>query len=367
MLEVAAVLKTVDGIEPISVETMGRLTEGWLPKAAAAGITTIYDAGVPPIGTDQGALIELYTRFEKQNQLPFRVIASYMVKGPPVDRAVAEASALRKRISTELVQVRMLKIVGDGTPEGYTALLLEPYSDKPDTRGQSPFSPDDMLKMISEAEAAGIDVHVHACGEGMTRMALDAFEAAIKAAPDRDRRHSIAHLVLVADEDVPRFAKLGVNAQFSANWMSADPDTVDILLDRYGPERQKKIYRPRSVLKSGGRISFGTDWPAAGYFATYEPLDSIQIAVTRQLIGQLDAPVLEPESERLDLGQALHASTMGAAHQLRLEKDVGSIEAGKFADLVILEKDLFTVDPHEIASVAVDMTMMNGRVTYEKK
>jgi predicted amidohydrolase YtcJ len=228
------------------------------------------------------------------------------------------------------------------------------------------FSREQWMKMIHDAEAAGIDVHVHACGEGTTRLALDAFEAAIAARPGYDRRHSIAHLVLVDDADIPRFAKLGVNAQFSANWMSADPDTVDILLERYGAERQRKIYRPRSILNAGGTISFGTDWPAAGYFATYKPLDSIQIAVTRQLIGVPDARVLDPVDERLDLAQAIHANTMGAAYQLRLEQQIGSIEVGKRADLVVLEKDLFAVDPHDIAKVRVDMTMMNGRFTHRR-
>lgn len=364
VLEVAAVLSTVNGIEPISVNAMRTLVEGWLPKAAAAGITSIYDAGVPPIGDDQGALIEIYTHLERENRLPFRVVASYMVKGPPVEDAGRAVAALRRRINTDLVQARMLKIVGDGTPEGYTALLLEPYADKPDTRGQSPFSLEQMTRMIMDAEAEGIDVHVHACGEGMTRLALDAFEAAAAARPGHDRRHSIAHLVLVDDADMPRFAKLGVHAQFSANWMSADPDTVDILRERYGAERQSRIYRPRSMLDAGGAISFGTDWPAAGYFATYKPLDSIQVAVTRQLIANPDAPVLEPRDQRLDVAQAVHANTMGAARQIRMEDKVGSIEAGKLADLVVLEKNIFAVGPHEIAKTRVDMTMMNGRFTH---
>jgi len=364
ILEVAAVLATVNAIEPISVEAMGQLLEGWLPKAAAAGITSVYDAGVPPVGDDQGAIIEFYTKLEAQDRLPFRVVASYTMKGPPIEDAVPGMLDLRRRINTELVQARVLKIIGDGTPEGYTALLLEPYADKADTLGQSPFSPEQWKRMITAADAAGIDIHVHACGEGTTRLALDAFEAAITANPERDRRHTIAHLVLVDDADLPRFAELGVNAQFSANWMSADPDTVDILLERYGPERQQKIYRPRSILNAGGTISFGTDWPAAGYFATYKPLDSIQIAVTRQLIGHPDAPVLEPASERLDMEQAVHANTMGAAHQLGLENQIGSIEPGKVADLVVLEKDIFKVDKHDIAKVKIEMTMMNGRFTH---
>jgi predicted amidohydrolase YtcJ len=364
ILEVAAVLATVNEIDPISVDAMARLLDLWLPKAAAAGITSIFDAGVPPIGGDPGALLAIYTDLEKQGRLPFRVVACHMVKGLPVDDAVSQAVALRSRLNTELVRAGVLKIVGDGTAGGYTALLLEPYADKPDTLGQSPFSPEAWTRMILDAEAAGIDVHAHACGEGTTRLALDAMAAAVRANPDHDRRHTIAHLVLVEDSDIPRFAELGVNAQFSANWMSADPDSIDILIERYGPERQKRIYRPRSILETGGRVSFGTDWPAAGYFSTYKPLDAIQVAMTRQLIGKPDAPVLEPARERLDLAQAIHANTMGAAYHLRMERLVGSIELGKRADLIVLERNLFDVDPHEIAGVAVEMTMMDGRFQH---
>ncbi|WP_324617361.1 amidohydrolase [Microvirga alba] len=364
ILEVPAVLATVNAIEPISISAMGRYLEGWLPLAAAAGITSVYDAGVPPIGDDEGALIELYTALEQQGRLPFRVVASSMMKGPPVDKAAQNAVALRKRIDTELVQARVMKIVADGTAEGYTALLLEPYADRPDTIGQSPFSQEQLTQMVMDAEAVGIDVHIHACGEGTTRMALNAIEAAIAAKPDYNRRHTIAHLVLVDDADMPRFAKIGLTSQYSGNWMCADPSSVETLIERIGVERQSKIYRVRSTLESGARVSFGTDWPGAGYFATYKPLDAIQIAVTRQSIGKPDAPVLGPAAEKLDVEQAIHANTMGAAYQLRLENQVGSIEAGKLADLIVLEKNILSVDVHSIASVHVDMTMMNGRFTH---
>jgi len=365
VMELPSILATVNAIDPITVSSMGRFLQDWLPKAAAAGITTVLDAGVPPVGDDQTALIQIYTDLEKNNRLPFRVVASYAVKGPPIENVVREVHRLSQRINTELVQARMLKIFADGTQGGYTAVLLEPYTDKPDTLGESPFSQDEMARMIMEAEAVGIDVHVHACGEGAIRMTLNAFEAALKANPSYNRRHSIAHLVLIDDQDIPRFGKLGVTAQFSANWMSADPDTVDTLTERYGPERQKLVYRPRSVLKAGGTVSFGADWPAAGYFATYKPLDAIQVAVTRQLIGNPDAPILEPVNERMEVEEAIHANTLGSAYQLRMEDEIGSIETGKLADLIVLDKNILSVDKYDIAKTHIDMTMMNGRFTHK--
>ncbi|KUI25950.1 twin-arginine translocation pathway signal protein [Mycobacterium sp. IS-1496] len=365
ILEVNAVLGLVDAVEPISTDTMGRLMEDWLPKASAAGITSVFDAGVPPIGGDQAALIGLYTEVEKRGDLPFRVVASYSVKAPPVDTAVGDLTDIRGRVATDLVQVNIVKIIGDGTQEGYTAWLIEPYADRPDSTGGSPFSEDQWHQLIGEVDAAGFDVHVHACGERTARTALDAIERAVAANPPRDRRHAIAHLVFVEDDDNPRFGALGVTAQFSANWMSADPDTLQNLAERYGPERQRRIYRPQAVLKSGGRISLGTDWPAAGYFSTYKPLDSIQVGVTRQLIGESDAPVLEPDDQRLSVAEAVHANTLGAAHQLRLEDKVGSLEIGKRADLIVLDRNIFDVDPHDIHRATVTMTMMDGQIRHE--
>jgi len=364
ILEVVAILQVVNAVDPISRDAMQDLLENWLAKASAAGITTVYDAGVPPIGEDQGAILSIYTDLEEQKRLPFRVVASFLVNGPPVRDATASVQDLTRRIDTELVQARFLKVIGDGTQEGYTAWLLEPYADRPNSIGASPFSEAEWKSMILDADRAGIDVHVHACGERTARVALDAFEAAIAANPPRDRRHNIAHNVLTDDADLQRFGKLGVIAQFSANWMTADADTVEILTERYGPSRQSRIYRPKSILRAGGRVSFGTDWPAAGYFSTYKPLDSIQIAMTRQEIGKPDAPVLAPAEERFDLAEALYASTMAGAYQLRLEDKIGSIEQGKRADLIVLAKNLFDVSPDDIASTPVDMTMMNGRFTH---
>lgn len=364
VLEVDAVLGLVNAIEPISTDSMEQLLRAWLPKASEAGITSVFDAGVPPIGGDQGALIELYTNVESRGELPFRVVASYSVKSPPVDDAVAELTGIRDRISSDLVQVNVVKIIGDGTQEGYTAWLLEPYADKPDSIGGSPFTDDQWRQLVREVDAAGFDVHIHACGERTARTALDSIEAAAKVNPARERRHTVAHLVYLEEPDSRRFGDLGVIAEFSANWFSADPDTVINLAARYGAPRKDNLYRVQDVLSSGGRVSLGTDWPAAGYFSTYKPLDSIQIGVTRQLIGDPAAEVLSPADQKLTVEQAVHANTLGAAYQLRLDGLVGSVEAGKRADLIVVDRNIFEIDPHDIHSAAVTLTMMEGEIRH---
>ncbi|TFV60754.1 amidohydrolase [Mycobacterium sp. PS03-16] len=365
ILEVNAVLGIVNAVEPISPENMGTLMEAWAPKASAAGITSVFDAGVPPIGDDQAALLRLYTDAEARGVLPFRVVASYSVRSTPIDGAVANFEAIRREVSGELVSVDVVKIIGDGTQGGYTAWLIAPYADKPDSTGGSPFTEEQWHTLVGAVDAAGYDVHIHACGERTARVGLDAIERAMAANPPRDRRHAVAHLVFVEDSDNPRFGQLGVTAQFSANWMSADPDTLQNMAARYGAPRKDLMYRPQAVLKSGGRISLGTDWPAAGYFSTYKPLDSVQIGVTRRLVGERDAPVLAPADERLSVAEAVHANTLGAAYQIRMDDRVGSVEVGKLADLIVLDHNIFEIDPHDIHAAQVTMTMMNGEFRHE--
>ncbi|MBB2992504.1 hypothetical protein FHR72_004005 [Mycolicibacterium iranicum] len=365
VLEVNAVLGLVDAVEPISPETMGTLVEGWLPKASAAGITSVFDAGVPPIGDDQAAILRLYTDAERRNLLPFRVVASYSVRTTPIEGTVEKFTAVRDEVAGDLVSVGVVKIIGDGTQGGYTAWLIEPYADKPSSTGASPFSEEQWHRLVGDVDAAGFDVHIHACGERTARVGLDAVERAIATNPPRDRRHAIAHLVYVEDSDAPRFAELGVTAQFSANWMSADPDTLENMAARYGAPRKDLMYRPQDVLRSGGRISLGTDWPAAGYFSTYKPLDSIQIGVTRQLVGDPAAAVLAPADQVLTVAEAVHANTLGAAYQIRLDDRVGSVETGKLADLIVLDRNIFEIDPHDIHAATVTMTMMNGRIRHQ--
>ena len=365
ILEVNAVLGLVNAVEPISPDSMGTLVEGWLPKASAAGITSLFDAGVPPIGDDQAAILRLYTDLEQRGALPFRVVASYSVRTTPIEGTVENFKQVRDEVSGELVSVDVVKIIGDGTQGGYTAWLVEPYADKPDSTGGSPFTEEQWHKLVGDVDAAGFDVHIHACGERTARTGLDSIERAIAANPPRDRRHTVAHLVFVEDSDNPRFAELGVVAQFSANWMSADPDTIQNMGARYGSPRKEQMYRVQSVLRTGGRVSLGTDWPAAGYFSTYKPLDSIQSGVTRQLIGEPNAAVLEPLDQKMTVEEAVHANTLGAAYQIRMDDKVGSLEVGKLADMIVLDQNIFDIDPLDIHKSKVTMTMMNGQVRQE--
>jgi predicted amidohydrolase YtcJ len=164
-----------------------------------------------------------------------------------------------------------------------------------------------------------------------------------------------------------RFARLGVIAQFSTQWAVPDQHWRKISQVRLGPARSNEQYRFGSIQRAGGVLSLGADWPAAGYHSTYRPLDAIEVATTRRELDKPEGPQLPPVDEVITLDAALKANTMGAAYQLRMDRDVGSIETGKLADLVVLERNLFDVASHDIHKTKVLMTVMNGKVTHEER
>lgn len=361
LIEVPAIFRVVNEVEPFSAEYVAESLAEWLPKASQAGITTVFDAGMQVVPEMEGFAI--YTRLERAGRLPFRVIGSYYHNNPAVD-PVPVVKALHREFNSELVQARVLKLNIDGGDSQRTAAFIAPYADAPEMSGDTLLPPDLFADIIRRADREGIDIHIHSYGDRATRLSLDAFEAAMKANPPRDRRNALAHLFVVAPQDIPRFASLGVVGQFSAQWAVPDPSQA-IARERLGLPRSDQLYPWGSILRQGGVLSLGSDWPAAGYYSTYRPLELIEVATTRREIDKPHGPQLAPADETITLDAALRAATMGPAHQLRVDGDVGSIEVGKFADLIVLEKNLFEVAPHEIHQTKVLMTTMNGKVTHE--
>jgi predicted amidohydrolase YtcJ len=362
LVEVPVEIEVLNAVAPFQASFIAHALEEWLPMAAAAGVTTVFDAGVQIMPEEDA--FELYTGLERQGKLPFRVIGCTYHNNPAID-PVPVIQDLRRRFNSELVQASVLKLNIDGGDAQHTAALLKPYNDKPNTSGDT-LLPGDLFKdIVRRADREGINIHVHSFGDRATRLSLDAIEAAITANPPRDRRHTLAHLVLVDSDDLPRFAKLGVVAQFSAQWAVPDDYWLKTMNARIGAMRAKQAYRMGSILRHGGTISLGTDWPAAAHFSTFRPLDAIEIAVTRQELNKPRQTALAPADERVSLTEALRANTLGAAYQLGLEHRVGSIEVGKLADLVVLEKNLFEVPPDQIHTIKVIMTIMDGKVRHQ--
>jgi predicted amidohydrolase YtcJ len=365
LVEVPAMMEVLVKLQPQTKERVAKEFEKMLPQFPAAGIASIFDAGMLGVGEENG--FQIYLDLEKREKLPMRVVGSFYHNKPDID-PLPILKKLKKAYYTDLVKANVLKINVDGGDAQYTGAFLQPYADKPETSGEPIFTSEQLNKLVVAADAAGFDCHFHAYGDRAVRMALDAVEAASKTNPKRDRRHTLGHVQYLQDDDVSRFAELNAIAQMSVQWAMPDATIVGVSGVRVGKEiLYSEFSRPRSIIDAGGKVAFGTDWPAAGHYSTYKPLEAIEVAMTRKMlkdqIGVLD--VLPPLDERLTLEQSLKSSTIIPAYQLHLDDKVGSIEVGKLADLVILEKNLFDVKPDQISQVKVLMTMMNGKVTYE--
>ena len=158
----------------------------------------------------------IYDRLEREGRLPFRVVGSYYHNNPAID-PVPLIQALHRGFNSELVKASVLKLNIDGGDSQRTAAFFAPYADAPETRGETLLPPDLFADIIRRADREGINIHIHSYGDRATHLSLDAFEAAIKANPPRDRRNTLAHLFVVTPDDIPRFAKLGVVAQLRSS------------------------------------------------------------------------------------------------------------------------------------------------------
>ncbi|HEX2463946.1 MAG TPA: amidohydrolase, partial [Thermoanaerobaculia bacterium] len=352
-----------------------------LRSAASFGITAMIDPGV-----DQDNF-ETYVAADTAGELTARVLACARPLGvragvhgsTTAESAASESEAdpevggalgrrgldavarLRKRASgaSERLDVGCLKIFVDGVLEGETAALLEPYLERGDHRGILNVEPRALEAAVTQWDAERIQVHFHAIGDRAVRVALDAIEAARRANGARDARHHLAHLQLVGPADVPRFGALDATATFQALWAYPDTYIENVNLAQVGPERVARMYPIGGIHRAGGRIAAGSDWPVT----SMNPLLAIEVALTRQDPAGGDADTLNA-SERVDLDTMLAAFTAQGAWLMRQEKSGGSIEVGRHADLVVLDRDLFAIPPSEIGEVRVERTIFAGKTVF---
>jgi predicted amidohydrolase YtcJ len=270
--------------------------------------------------------------------------------------------ARRERGPVGRFQPTAVKMMLDGVCETFTAAMLSPYLDghghSTSNLGLDFIDPALLPSYVTGLDAAGFQVHIHALGDRGVRNALDAFEAAAVANGPSDLRHQIAHLQVVHPDDVPRFGALGVTANSQALWACAEPQMTKLTIPYLGSERAEWQYPFGSILRHGGRVALGSDWPVS----SPDPLEIMHVAVTRT--EPYSGPSADPflPSERLTLEQALYAYTMGSAHANHHDDVTGSIDVGKYADMVILDRDLFSVDALTDASVV--MTLVEGQPVY---
>jgi predicted amidohydrolase YtcJ len=238
--------------------------------------------------------------------------------------------------------------------------MLAPYSDDPRLSGSLLWDPATYRSIVADLDKRGIQIFTHAIGDRAIRVTLDAYENAAQQNGTKDRRHRIEHIEDASAEDIPRFGKLGVIASFQPLHAYPDDDTLLVWLRNVGPERGQRGWAWRSVQTDGGTLAFGSDWP----IVTLNPWEGIQNAVTRQTIEGNPPEGFVPK-ERISLADAIRGYTVGAALAGHREQREGSLEKGKLADLIVIDRNLFEIEPTAIGKTEVLLTMVGGRVVYE--
>jgi predicted amidohydrolase YtcJ len=317
------------------------------------GITAIQDAQVYEED------LKAYRALERRGALSLHVVAALWWEHTEGLEQIARFERLRRQYRSALVDPGTVKIMQDGVMENYTAVLLQPYHMPGEVRGIPMVEPRLLREAVTRLDAAGFQVHFHTIGDGAVREALDAIAAARAHNGDLGHRHHLAHLELIDEADVPRFRELGAAANFQPLWAQADEYMTQLTIPFLGPERSARLYPIGSVYRSGAVVAFGSDWSVS----SANPLEELQVAITRTDPAGGTAEPFLPQ-ERLALPEALAAFTINAAWVNRLEKETGSIEVGKRADLVVLDRNLFAIPVTEIAHTRALVTLFGGRVVH---
>lgn len=284
---------------------------------------------------------------------------------------VADLVERRANLATLGLDAGTVKMMLDGVVENHTAALLEPYLDGTSHGGCHPehgsghlfFEPELVEAALGLLAPEGFQVHFHAIGDRAVRLALDAVEHAGDGRPDL--RHHVAHIQLVHPDDVGRFSRLGVAANAQPFWACAEPQMTELTIPFLGEERSSWQYPFASIARSGAVLAGGSDWPVS----TANPLEEIAVAVDRVLPERArdGAPAAEPflPGERLDLARSLGAFTAGSAYVNHMERETGTIEPGKMADLVVLAQDPFSIPIDHLPDARVCLTVVGGEIAFD--
>jgi predicted amidohydrolase YtcJ len=303
-----------------------------------------------------GSDVAVYQELLDRGELKTRV---YAVAPLGAWKRLADVG-VRARFGSDMLRIGGLKAFSDGSLGSTTALFFEPYNDAPETSGLGSGLPEgEMLKRVEAADAAGLQVMIHAIGERANDQVLSVYEGVARAGGERDRRFRVEHAQHLRREEIQEFARQKVVASMQPYHAIDDGRWAE---KRIGPERIKGTYAFRSLLDAGAVLAFGSDWTVA----PLDPLLGVYAAVTRRTLDGKNPTGWVPE-QKITVEEAVRAYTFGSAYAEFAEKVKGAIAPGMLADLVVLDRDIFKIDPVDIEKTRVTMTIVDGRIVYEKK
>lgn len=342
--------------EPTAEERLAAIRRG-LKEAARLGVVRVHGLG------GEFEDLALFERLRQEGALSVRMTVAMWVDAPgPTDKDWKAYDEARAKFHDEWLAVDGIKLMLDGVIDSGTGAMLDPYEGQKENKGKLFWAPEDYKRAVAAFNAKGMQVSTHSIGDAAIRLSLDAYEEGQKAAGSADVRNKIEHAEDIAATDIARFGRLGVIGSFQPLHANPDPAWIGGWIKNAGPEREQRAFAWKAVLDGGGRLAFGSDWPVV----TLSPWPGIQVAVTRQDFDGRPAGGWLPQ-HRVSLADAVHAYTLGGAFAMHREKDEGSIEAGKLADLIVVSQDIFDIDPRRIAETKVLLTMVGGRIVHDAR
>jgi len=320
----------------------------------AAGVTCSMDAWV------EDGMTEIYVEAAKSGQLKIDMNLTFLAQ-PEKWRSRIDYFGQMGELVNALpndsgLTAKSVKFICDGALSAGTAAILAPYLDDPTSKGLLIWSNAEIIEAATTFDKEHLQLHIHAIGDAAVRQALDAIEAVIASNPNWDRRPVITHAQLIDPVDLPRFAALGVIANFQPLWTYLDPMNKELILPRIGEARNNQQYQLRKVIDTGAQISFGSDWP----ITDFTPLVALAVPVHRQ------SPDKQPPQgwsieQAITIEEAMHFYTAAVAYQLFREADYGTLEVGKVADFIVLDRNPMQIDPHEVRNIKVLATYRKGQ------
>jgi hypothetical protein len=318
-------------------------------ECARLGLTMVHDAGINP------EELTAYRTLLARGTFPIRINAMAYATSSLLDTVLARGPEAGDRLI-----LRSIKVVSDGALGSRGALLTDFYSDDPGNRGLSTFPLDRLAEIGAQALAKGLQVRVHAIGDSANHGTVDAFERAFNGQPHPEARWAVEHAQIVQPRDVPRFARLGIVASMQPTHATSDGPWAE---QRLGPERVKWGYRWRDFLAAGVPVASGSDFPVE----LPNPMLGLYAAITRRdLDGKLPAGGWFPD-QKLTPEEALTSFTLTGAWLAFRENDLGSLEVGKQADFIVVDRDVIAGPADQIPKAKVLRTVVGGKTEFEAK
>jgi predicted amidohydrolase YtcJ len=323
-----------------------------LVAAAHNGITTVIDP--------QSYLEDLptYVKLEKNGDMPVRLQIALFHRRGTTQETLAKFAEARAQYNDDHFRVAAVKLYIDDVIEPHTAAMLEPYADRPDTKGDLDYPPDEFKGVVARIDRMKFQIFIHSIGDRGIRTALDAIEYAERQNGPRDRRDELVHIECLNAQDIPRFKQLGVIACMQPRHCA--PDITGQWAKAVGPQRWKYAWAFRSLRDAGATLAFASDWNVA----EMEPLIGIYTALTRKGLDGKPEGGWVPD-QTIDLETAIRGYTINGAYANFVEHNRGSITPGKYADLVLLSENLFEIPKDKIKDGKVVWTMVGGKEVWK--